>query len=159
MKTVSCARTQLRLATWMGGEARGDGAAGLQPHATVDETSAAVLQSGQKMPATAMETRSETTKPKRAPSTKVARGGAKSTPRTARRVPNEKMIKTRFRPPGFTKFDKLPSRPMEFAEVEAGFLRHTRGECGVRPDVTAVREVLTLVGDETMCVLNVDDGP
>ena len=53
-------------------------------------------------------------------------------------------MKKRFRPPIFTKFDELPSRPKEYS---------------VRPNMTAVREALTLVGDETMCVLEVDDGP
>ena len=43
--------------------------------------------------------------------------------------------------------------------MEAGVLRCTREKYDVRPNVTAVREVLTLVGDETTCVLKVDDGP
>ena len=75
------------------------------------------------------------------------------------RLSNAKIIQTRFGPPGFTKFDQLPSRPNEFTEVEAGALRRTREGYDVRADVTAAHSALTLVGDRTKCALVVNYGP
>ena len=119
----------------------------------------AVLRDDQKQPATTTKKRSERKKTKSALTTKATRGRAKSAPKKTRRTSNEEIIRRWFRPPGFTKFDQLPSRPKEFTEVEAGVLRCTQEKYDVRPNVTAAREVLTLVGDETTCVLKVDDGP
>ena len=140
-----------------GEEAKRADAAALQLRATGDGANVAVLQGDQDKPATTTKKRSEPKKkPKSPPATKAARGGAKSTPGNTSRVSNEKIVKKRFRPPGFTKFDQRPSRPKEFAGVEAGALRHPRAEYNARLSVTAAREVLTLVGDETTCVLKVD---